>query len=79
MTSAEVEQRLEEGLERVARLDGRAVEDVRQEAIRRYLARRGIGLLDDLAASSSGTLLSDEEAEAIADEELDRLRRERDR
>jgi len=79
MTSAEVEQRLQEGLERVARLDGRAVDEVRQEALRRYLARRGISLLDDLATSSPGTLLTDDEAEEIAIEEIDRMRRERRR
>jgi len=77
MSSAEAEQRLQEGLERVARLEGRAVEEVRQEAIRGYLARRGIGLLDDLAGSSSGTSLTDDEAQGVSDEELDRMRRER--
>lgn len=79
MSSAEVEQRLQEGLERIARLDGRAVEEVRQEAIRRYLARRGIGLLDDLASSRPGTSLTDDEAQGIADREIDNMREERRR
>lgn len=79
MSSAEVEQRLQEGLERVARLDGRAVEEVRQEAIQRYLAGRGISLLDELASSSPGTSLTDDEAQEIADQEIDRMRQERRR
>lgn len=79
MTSAEVDARLEAGLRRVARLDGRALDDVRQEAIRRYLARRGISLLDDLAASGTGSSLTDEEAERIAAEELEQMRQERRR
>ncbi|MCA1737002.1 MAG: hypothetical protein LC739_13160 [Actinobacteria bacterium] len=79
MTSTEVDQRLQEGLERVARLDGRAVDEVRQEALRRYLARRGISLLDDLATSSPGVSLTDDEAQQIAIEEIDRMRRERRR
>ncbi|MEX0660085.1 MAG: hypothetical protein WD080_13220 [Egibacteraceae bacterium] len=77
MTSAEVDERLQAGLERVARFDGRAIDEVRQEAIRRYLATRGLSLLDDLAGSSAGVSLSDEEAQAIASEELDRMREER--
>lgn len=63
MSSAEAEQSLNEGLERVARLDGRAVDEVRHEAIRRYLAGRGVALLDDLARSGPGTSLTDDEAQ----------------
>ncbi|CAN5870881.1 hypothetical protein BH23ACT5_BH23ACT5_06700 [soil metagenome] len=76
MTTAEVEQRLQDGLERVARLDERAVDDVRRDAIRDYLARRGIGLMDDLAATARGASLSDEKAMEIAIEEIDKARRE---
>lgn len=79
MTSAEVEEKLQAGLERVARLDGRPIDEVRQEAIRRYLARRGASLLDDLSASSPGTSLTDEDAQTIAAEELAKMRRERRR
>ncbi len=79
VTSAEVEARLQAGLRRVARLDGRGLDDVRQEAIRRYLARRGISLLDDLQASGAGDSLTDAEAERIAAEELEEMRRERRR
>lgn len=79
MSSAEAEQRLQEGLERVAKLGGRGVDVVRQEAIRRYLARRGIDLLDDLASSSPGSSMTDDRAQEIAGEEIDRMRRERRR
>lgn len=79
MSSAEAEQRLQEGLKRVAKLEGRGVDDVRQEAIRRYLARWGIELLDDLAGSSPGSSLTDDRAQKIAGEEVDRMRRERRR
>ncbi len=79
MTSAEVDEKLQAGLARIAQLDGRAIDEVRQEAIRRYLAGRGLSLLDDLASSSPGASLTDEEAQAIASEELDRMRQERRR
>lgn len=77
MTRTEVEQRLQEGLQQVAKLEERDVDDVRQDAIRDYLVRRGISLLDDLASTSPGTELSDAEAMEIANEEIRALRRER--
>lgn len=79
MTSAEVEQRLQDGLERVAKLDDRPVDEVRRDAIKGYLARRGLELLDDLAVASPGTSLTEEEAMRIALEEIAASRRERQR
>lgn len=79
MTSAEVEQRLQDGLERVAKLDDRPVDDIRRDAIKGYLARRGLELMDDLAVSSPGTSLTEDEAMQIALEEIAASRRERQR
>jgi hypothetical protein len=78
MSSAEAEEQLEKGLERVASFDGRAVEEVRQEAIRLYLAGRASSLLDDLATRSPGASLSDEDAQEISNQELEAMRRERE-
>lgn len=77
MTRTEVEQRLQEGLQQVAKLEDRDIEDIRQDAIRDYLIRRGISLLQDLASTSPGAELSDSEAMEIANNEIRALRRER--
>jgi hypothetical protein len=45
---------------------------VRHRLILDIVARRGIGLLDDLATSSPGISLTDDEAQQIAIEEIDR-------
>lgn len=77
MTKTEVEQRLQEGLQRVARLDDRDIDEIRQDAIRDYLAQRGISLLHELSSTSPGVSLSDTEAMEIANNEIRKQRRER--
>lgn len=76
MASTEVDQRLEAGLARVARMDGRSIDDVRQEAIRRYLVERGLHLLERLGSTSPGAALTDVEADRIAADEVAAARRE---
>jgi len=72
----DVDDRLRRAVERAAREDG--VDEARlvEDALRRYVGLRGLALLDDVAARQEGEL-SDDEAMALAVEELRAARAER--
>ena len=72
----DVDDRLRLAVERAAREDG--VDEARlvEDALRRYVGLRGLALLDDVAARQEGEL-SDDEAMALAVEELRAARAER--
>lgn len=72
----DVDDRLLRAVERAAREDG--VDEARlvEDALRRYFGLRGLALLDDVAARQEGEL-SDDEAMALAVEELRAARAER--
>ncbi len=74
----DVDDRLRQAVERAAREEG--VDEARlvEDALRRYFGLRGLALLDDVAARQEGEP-SDDEAMALAVDELRAARAERHR
>jgi hypothetical protein len=80
-TTVEIDEGVLEALRRAASEDGRAEDDVVEEALRRYFGLRGLAVLGDVAdaQAAQGVALSDEEAMAIAVSEVRAARSERAR
>lgn len=80
-TTVEIDEGVLDALRRAASEDGRAEDEVVEEALRRYFGLRGVAVLDEIAESqeAQGVTLSDEEAMALAVAEVRAARAERAR
>jgi hypothetical protein len=80
-TTVEIDEGILDALRRAASEDGRAEDEVVEEALRRYFGLRGLGVLDEIAEAQAaqGIILSDDEAMALAVSEVRAARAERAR
>lgn len=80
-TTVEIDEGVLDALRRAASEDGRAEDEVVEEALRRYFGLRGVAVLDEIAESqeAQGVTLSDDEAMALAVAEVRAARAERAR
>lgn len=77
--TVDVDDQLLDALRRAAAEDGVAEEKVVEDALRRYFGFRGLAVLDEIAESQGDARLSDDEAMAVAVDELRAFRNERRR
>jgi hypothetical protein len=80
-TTVEIDEGILDALRRAASEDGRAEDEVVEEALRRYFGLRGLAVLDEIAEAQAaqGVTLSDDEAMALALSEVRAARAERAR
>lgn len=78
-TTVELDEGVLDALRRAARAEGRLEAEVVEEALRRYFGLRGFAVLADIAETQAASDVSirEEEAMALAVEELRALRAER--
>ncbi len=78
-TTVELDEGVLDALRRAARAEGRLEAEVVEEALRRYFGLRGLAVLADIAETQAANDVSirEEEAMALAVEELRALRAER--
>jgi len=77
----EIDEGILDAVGRAAHDEGRPEAEVMEDALRRYFGLRGIAVLSEIAEdqAAAGVELSDDEAMAIAVDELRAARAERDR
>lgn len=77
--AVDLDDQLLDALRRAAAEDGTTEEQVIEDALRRYFGLRGLAVLDEIAERQADRSLSDDEAMALAVDELRAFRTERQR
>lgn len=77
--AVDLDDQLLDALRRAAAEDGTTEEQVIEDALRRYFGLRGLAVLDEIAERQTDRPLSDDEAMALAVDELRAFRDERQR